>query len=313
MMMASLTPKEELRSYFEDEGITRPLIAPLIFSYAAKLQKVDLKLFLTNLTILVNTLYNAWKFFRYDVLVNYIDETLELEALGCNVQWCGERYSVATKPPRLEGLEWRGIRGRGRVPDAIEVVKRLKIMVGDEGIVAGVLRGPLALLSDLTGQEARVELLQKIANAELEICRAYCEAGADLILMLEEKLPVDKERLHEYAKALLPMRNVANFFEARLLLLLRGTDSSQDVNALRGSVDGVILSTRQSSLNQVEIPLGLALPNDLFCDVEKATHFIKHILEGKIKPFILTTEEEVRDVPPQPLKSSISALKSLRL
>jgi hypothetical protein len=307
-----LTPKEMLKGYFEGEGISRPLLSPLIFSYVAKLQRVDLKLFYTNPTILVNTLYNAWKFFQYDVLINYLDETLELEALGCNVEWCGECYKVVAKPSKLEDLNWRGVKERGRIPSAIEAVKRLKIMVREEGIVAGALKGPFALLNHLTEKEAKTDFLQRIANTELEICRAYCEAGADLILLFEKKLPASKEMLHEYVKALLPMRNVANFFETRLILLLKETAPPQSINALQESVDGVILSSQQSSLDQVEIPLGLALPNDLFCDVGRVMYFIKHKLKDEVKPFLLTTEEEVRDIPLQPLKSSISSLKSFR-
>lgn len=284
-----------------------------MFSYAAKLQKVDLKTFYTNPTILTNTLYNAWKFFRYDGIVNYIDESLELEALGCRVDWYNERYIIVAKSLELENLNWRGIKERGRVPIAVEVIRRLKMMVRDEYIIAGVLKGPFTLLNDLTEKEVRGDLLQRIANAEFEICQAYCEAGADLILLFEKRLPPDEETLHEYMKNLAPLRNVANFFESRLILSLKETGLPQTLNILQGSVDGIILEDEQSSLNQVKVPLGLAIPNDLFYDGKKITHFIQQKLESGIKPFLLITREEVHDIQVHLLKNSINALKSLKL
>jgi uroporphyrinogen-III decarboxylase len=94
-------------------------------------------------------LYNAWKFFQYDALVNYIDETLELEALGFNVQWQYEHYRVAGKPLEIENLNWKGIKERGRIPIATEVIKRLKIMVKDECVIIGVLNGPFTVFKKI--------------------------------------------------------------------------------------------------------------------------------------------------------------------
>jgi uroporphyrinogen-III decarboxylase len=306
-------PKEILRSCFESGNILRPLVVPLIFSYAAKLQKADLKSFYTNPTILTNTLYNAWKFFQYDALVNYIDETLELEALCFNVQWQYEHYRVAGKPLEIENLNWKGIKERGRIPIATEVIKRLKIMVKDECVIIGVLNGPFTVLKKINRGGKNVELLQKIASAELEICQAYSEAGADLVLLFEEGLPTNEETLFEYVKALLPIRNVANFFEARLILLPKDADSPQNLDVIQDSVDGIILKSEQKSLNQVKVSLGLALPNNLFYNAEKITRSVQQKLKGGIKPFLLTTEEEVCNIPPQLFKNSINALKTLRL
>jgi uroporphyrinogen-III decarboxylase len=158
-----------------------------------------------------------------------------------------------------------------------------------------------------------VELLQKIASAELEICQACSEAGADLVLLFEEGLPTNEETLFEYVKALLPIRNVANFFEARLILLPKDADSPQNLDVIQDSVDGIILKSEQKSLNQVKVSLGLALPNNLFYNAEKITRSVQQKLEGGIKPFLLTTEEEVCNIPPQLFKNSINALKTLRL
>ncbi|MEM2560475.1 MAG: uroporphyrinogen decarboxylase family protein [Candidatus Bathyarchaeia archaeon] len=307
-----MTPKEILRNYFESGSILRPLLIPLIFSYAAKLQKVDLKSFYTNPTILTNTLYNAWKFFRYDGIINYIDETLELEALGCRVDWCNEQYIIVAKPQDPENLTWKNIKERGRIPIAIEVIRRLKVMVKDECIIIGVLRGPFSLLNDLDMKENRKNLLQRIINTELEICQAYCEAGADLILILEKRLPSDEETLYEYMKDLVPLRNVANFFEARLILSLKEMEMPQALNILQDSIDGMILGDQQN-LSQIKVPLGLSISNDLLYDGEKIIRLLQQKLEGGIKPFILTTKEEVHNISIYSLKNSINALKSLKL
>jgi len=304
-----MEPKKILQTCIEFGSLRRPLFIPLIFSYGARAQQLDLRAFYEDPTKIANNIFRAWNYFRYDGLINYLDTTLELEALGCKVTWSEDKFKV-TEPSRPDNLDYIGVEAKGRVPVAIEVVRRLKGMVRDQAVVAGVLTGPSTLLMEYSRLEGVKQLPQQFVEAATKIGRAYCEAGADLILIIEKE-PIDVLLLNDYVRFLSPLKNVVRFYESYLILFLKGGADLRQVSALQDYVDGVVISNiDQLPSKLLKIPLGTTIANKVLIDKICLLNFLKR--SSWIKSFsILSTEDEVISLNAENLKLLIDSIKRL--
>jgi hypothetical protein len=132
---------------------------------------------------------------------------------------------------------------KGRIAVAIEVIKRLKFLVKDQAIVSSIT-GPFTLSSYLWGEGFLEEfdlsfkpfddLLDAAGSVALRLARAFCEAGLDILLITEEKIPklntrILEEKIYGILKTIC---NVAKYYEVLPILMVRDTMEEKQLESL---------------------------------------------------------------------------------
>lgn len=196
--MTAGSPREMVRGLVRGQVARRPLFIPLVFSLAAKLEDVPLQAFLTDPTKLTNALAAVHRHLRTDGVVAYLDATLEAEALGCQFEWSTGVPTMTDRPSDPSSVSIHELETKGRVPVALEVVRRLRVMLRDEPALLVGLTGPVTLAQYLAGDDVveRLEdgadeaaFVEDLAAGLLVLARAFCQAGADVIVVTEQALP----------------------------------------------------------------------------------------------------------------------------
>lgn len=217
------TPRAIAKAVARGQPRARPLFIPLLFSVAAKLEAVPLQTFLADPTKLANTITSVYQHLRPDGVVAYFDETLAAEALGCRLTWDSTGPVVASTLDALPAMNQTALETAGRIPVALEVVRRLHTMLlRDEPALIVGLNGPLHLgrltlgdefLDRLAGSDDDgVMMLEQLAATTLHLARAFCQAGADLIIVTEQSVP--DAVLEEWQWEVEAIWNVIRFHEA---------------------------------------------------------------------------------------------------
>ena len=126
------------------------------------------------------------------------DLQVEAEILGCDLVWAQSAPpSVASHPlsDRMEIPTRLPEAGDGRLPMILEVMREMKIAVGDRTALYGLVCGPMTLASHLRGTEIFMDtfdhpdfLVELIAYCQavcLRMASLYCEAGMDVIAVVD--------------------------------------------------------------------------------------------------------------------------------
>jgi len=201
----------------------RPIFMPLIFAASAKIGGMTPQQFYSNPTKIANGLRQLQGPLRCDALVCYADQTLVAEALGATVGWEAGTPQIVAPPAEIIPAE---IAGRGRVPIMLEVVRRLRVVLQDRVALAVAVPGSLATARYLSTASTAAEgpspadYLAVAGGATLQAARLACEAGADLILLIEAELPAaDNPVRPQWLAILETICNVTRFHEALPVLL----------------------------------------------------------------------------------------------
>jgi hypothetical protein len=308
------------------EGIAplRPLFLPVVFSLGARVENQPLSAFLANPTKICNAQRQLHGALRMDGFSCYFDPFLEVEALGAAVQWgSANQPTIARWPQGAEPGELpddlrspeEAVKA-GRIPIAIEVLRRLKAMVRDDSILMAGVTGPFTLAARITqlegggawrSQEIPESAVELAASVITRISSALVEAGANLIMIQEDVLPaLSPDRCAAWASALEPAFNVIRFYEA--LPVLQLTDGScfaanSAVILQRGwdcvlcpSLAGISSEPSEAALKGSSATLGLALPLETFQLDDSALQVSFESLRRMIaalRPAILTTAGDV--------------------
>ena len=232
------TPRQMVQELLRGIAPPRPLFLPIVFSPGARVENQALPAFLANPTKICSAQRQMRAPLRTDGFSCYFDPFLEVEALGATLRW-----AVAGQPPEVcwpHGTEPGELPGdlrtpeeaakSGRVPVAVEVLRRMKSMVRDDSILMAGVTGPFTLAARLTQMDAgRAWRAQDLLEYALELASsvvtrisgALAEAGASLIMIREEILPVlSEDGCDVWASTLEPAFNVIRFYEALPVLLL---------------------------------------------------------------------------------------------
>ena len=230
MNRGDATPRSIVKALIHGQIPERPLFIPLIFTLAARLEDLALSTFLANPTKLANALTALHHRLRTDGVVGYFDPTLEAEALGCRLDWQAAPPAIAARPAadlssRLQ-LSPPALAELGRIPVALEVVRRLRVTLRDEPAILVGLTGPIQLGQYLVGADfvrrladgdsAAQFMVEELAGLTLHLAQALCQAGADLIWVGETAPPPAVFELWEMS--LSGVWNVIRFHEALPLL-----------------------------------------------------------------------------------------------
>jgi hypothetical protein len=172
----------------------------------------------------------------------------------------------------------------GRVPVAVEVIRRMNALPNRDFLLMAGVTGPLTLAARITQLEHKESLRGKdlseaakelAATLVTQMASTFLEAGADVIILQEEIVPVlSSESCDAWTNLLSPTINVVRFYEALTLLHLP-CDSLPHENwdlifrqrwdCVKCAPADVIASRRREGLAATDgSPFGIALPLDAF-------------------------------------------------
>jgi hypothetical protein len=323
-MTENPTPRQMVKGLLQGIAPPRPLFLPVVFSAGARVENQPLPAFLANPTKICNAQRQLRGPLRTDGFSCYFDSFLEVEALGATLDW-----GAADRPPAVrwpQGSE-RGelpddLRSpeeavkAGRVPIALDVLRRMKAMLRDDSILMAGVTGPFTLAARITQleaggawrtQEISESAVELAASVVTRISGALVEAGASLIMIQEDVLPaLSQERCAAWASALEPAFNVIRFYEALPVLQLTGGNCFAANSAvilqrrwdgvLCPSLDGIASQPADAASAWSSVTMGLALPLETFQLNDSALQVSSDSLRrmvAALRPAILTTAGDV--------------------
>ena len=324
-MEVSPTPRQTAKGLLNGVAPPRPLFLPIVFSLGAKVENVSLDAFHLNPTKISGFLRQMRNHLRADGVACYFDPYLEVEALGATLERISDERAPTIHWPRAvrtgelpEGLRSpeEAVRS-GRIPMAAEVLRRMNALPNREFLLMAGVAGPWTLAARITQMENSETLrmeditaaaLELAASVVTETASSFLEAGADMIFIQEEILPVlSAERCDAWANLLAPTINVVRFYEAIPVLLFPPAPiSHQNWELICGQHWGcvsclpaeVLTSRLREGLTATEeIPFGVALPREVFRsegDGDKTTVQDLQELIPNLRPSIITTVGDVR-------------------
>jgi hypothetical protein len=323
-MTENPTPRQMVKRLLQGIAPARPLFLPIVFSPGARVENQPLPTFLANATKICNAQRQLRGALRTDGFSCYFDPFLEVEALGATLLW-----GAADQPPAVrwpEGAEPGEMPDdlcspeeaakSGRVPIAIEVLRRMKAMVRDDSILMAGVTGPFTLAARLTQMDAGdtwrtfeipESAVEFAAAVVTRISGVLVEAGAGLIMIQEDVLPrLSQERCAAWASALEPAFNVIRFYEALPVLQLIASDGFA-ANCgvmlerrwdcvLCPSLHGIPSQLTNGASEWNSTRFGLALPLEAFQMEESALQVSSECLRSLVaalRPALLTTANDV--------------------
>jgi hypothetical protein len=226
--------RSSVKAFLRGEPPAHPWLVPVLFSLGSRLESLSPQDFFSNPTKIASTLRQIRTTLKIDGLACYFDPFLEAEAIGCAVEWRPDGPTLANGANSTDVETLRralgpteNILGKGRIKIAAEVVRRLKLMMKDEPALLVRVTGPLTLVrrffGSLVSQEGPVwqDEVEFAAEITAAVCKYFVEAGADVVFLVEEVLPLPDAQTCEFWGGLLdPVFNVTRFYEALPVLLL---------------------------------------------------------------------------------------------
>ena len=289
------------------------LVIPLLGAPGITLSKTTLKENLTNSEVQYKTLSMLIDKFSPDGIFPMMDLTVEIEALGLEINFPENANPSVAKPliKNREDLEvlkgnWQGITGRMKV--FIEVME--KIAKKYSIIKGGYVIGPFTMAGELMGANdiamkamLNPELVSELVNFSLEVISEYANAlfnaGADTVAVLEPLAVIlSPKKYKEFS--LYPFKKlVSNLNNKPLILHICGNTnhlikSMLDSGAVGLSLDSVMNFEELKKIIPKEITLmGNLNPVKIFLqstpdEVAEATRFLKESMKDT-KNFILSS------------------------
>jgi hypothetical protein len=318
-------PHEILRDLVHGGAPSRPLFVPIVFALGARIENLSLRAFLANPTKISNSLRQIRPHLRSDGVSCYFDPLLEAEALGGTLEWRSDIELPALSWPSAGGRDQLpdGLRSpeemlkSGRLPVALEVIRRLKALLRDEVLVMAGVSGPFALASRLTdfygddhqpGMDLPDSALEVATSAVAQASKAFAEAGANLLFLREERLPtMPAGSSGDWESMLAPIFNIIRFYQAQPVLQVADehvlTDNPEAVLQLaQGCTVCVPLQAienlpKEKSSDLRSAKLGISLPVAAFQPdqpVDPGFHPRLAQLISDLRPAMVTT---ISDVP----------------
>jgi hypothetical protein len=199
---------------------------PLVYRLAARLEQLSWEELAGDAAYLTFALRSAHELIGTDAVISHFDLALEAEACGARVER-DEQGEVCALAPPGELVATVEVLQRGRLPVVLEATYRLCTELEGRLPVLGVLTGPATLAHQLGDAP-----LDRAAELSVAVARAYCEAGAGGLLVVDDQhdppdLPAAEgdggaPELRAIGRALLPLFNVARFFQVPTVYLRRG-------------------------------------------------------------------------------------------
>ena len=166
------------------------VIVPLAFDVAARISARPIEVFRSDPTQLANGLSELWRALGADGIVVACADGMERES-------------------SVDGaLDAASIIAEGRVAASLEACARLRQSCADEAALVAGLTGPAALARAFASD------IEQAGTCFAALTQAYCAAGADLVLVIEDAGQVEDAA---WQAAIQTAGNIARFHQASLL------------------------------------------------------------------------------------------------
>jgi len=189
---------ELIKAVFEHKQTPRAPWVPFAGVHAGKLIGVGARAMLTDADLLVKALLEVNRLYRPDGQPVMFDLQIEAEILGCSLVWSEDGPPSVSSHPLADTTEIpTKIPGKdeGRIPLALDAMRRMKREVGGKTALYGLITGPFTLASHLRGTEIFMDMMmepdyvhklldyaRKVAEA---VASYYIEAGMDVIAVVD--------------------------------------------------------------------------------------------------------------------------------
>jgi hypothetical protein len=319
------TPRQMLNDLLQGIAPPRPLFLPIVFSLGYKIESLPLPAFLTNATKITSALRQIRGRLPVDGITCYFDLYLEVEALGAALRWQSHDQppAVCWPNPARNGELPHDLRSpevaikAGRIPTAMEVIRRLSSLLKDDTLLMAGVSGPFTLAASLlqTGEQEWADA-NDVSSSALDLAvamltqtaSAFVAAGAHVILIHEDVLPhLSDESADDWANRLSPAINIIRFYGALpVLLLTNPAVVCQNLELLAHRECEAILCPAVdasslagwSSMNTTKVGVALA-PNCLTPDPALMERIVS------LRPVMVTTSG---DVPPSTDMKQLTAI-----
>ncbi|MCJ7795532.1 MAG: hypothetical protein MUQ56_01975 [Thermoleophilia bacterium] len=327
-----ISSRDLVRRCLDCRPTDRPPIVMHFGPYAARLQQLSYQQVTTDATLLANALQGAPRLFDCDGLIILADPTIEAEACGCAVEWRDDQPVVTSHP--LEGaapsdIAPAGVDTGGRLAVAFEVARRLQAVIGKDVALlpevagpvtlAGHLRGPSFLAELLEESESALRALDLAAQVTVHVAKQYLQLGIHLLVVVDPVLGrLDQARFARVASNLRTLWNVADFFDARILLQTEISDSS-GIEGLVGLGAGGLVLEGGADLREVtalagrrDQSVGAALPAELMSgEVHELEQAVAGWRGGGTSPYAYFALCDIpRSVPPENVLAVVRLLRA---
>jgi hypothetical protein len=198
--------------------VSPALVCPLVLVQAAEIEALPQERFLTDATKLANGLRALREAFGHDVIVTAAADDLAAAAARAG--------APAQQAPAQQAVQYP------RVAAAVEATRRLAV-TADEAALAVALCGPARLAAQLGRSPADEAALEACGAVLLTLAKAFLEAGANLLLLVEAE-PLSMASAGGWRSAATPLVNVARFHQAAAAVVL--ADPADAAIAPRGAV-----------------------------------------------------------------------------
>lgn len=236
--MPALAARSRARLLARHGRVSPALVCPLVLVQAAEIEALPVPRFLTDATKLANGLRALRGAFGHDVIVTAAADDLAAAAAGALA-------AAGAGAPARQAVQ------HPRVAAAVEATRRLAV-TADDAALAVALCGPAQLAAQLGQSPADEAALETCGAVLLTLAKAFLEAGANLLLLVEAE-PLSAASADGWRSAATPLVNVARFHQAAAAVVL--ADPADAAIAPRGAV--VCLPPQQAGPGQ-----GIALSPD---------------------------------------------------
>jgi hypothetical protein len=234
----ALAARSRARLLARHGRVSPALVCPLVLVQAAEIEALSVPRFLTDATKLANGLRALRGAFGHDVIVTAAADDLAAAAAGALA-------AAGAGAPARQAVQ------HPRVAAAVEATRRLAV-TADDAALAVALCGPAQLAAQLGQSPADEAALETCGAVLLTLAKAFLEAGANLLLLVEAE-PLSAASADGWRSAATPLVNVARFHQAAAAVVL--ADPADAATAPRGAV--VCLPPQQAGPGQ-----GIALSPD---------------------------------------------------
>jgi hypothetical protein len=209
--------------------VAESITAPLAFALSAQVESWPLDAYLTDPTKLAKGLTGLGQALGTDVIWAACAGGIEIEALGAELDWSTYPPTVVpssasgkTAPPEPDAT----LVASPRIAASIETTRRLAATTGGQPAVCVALTGVGALAAQLADaglspSDDPAGDLALAGRVALSLTKAFLEAGADGIALVEHAMPTPgSPEFDGWKRALTPLNNTAGFFKTLLVCVL---------------------------------------------------------------------------------------------
>ncbi|MDD2534505.1 MAG: uroporphyrinogen decarboxylase family protein [Eubacteriales bacterium] len=192
--------KERILKTLKHEPVDRVAWVPFAGVHAGSLIGKNATDMLTDGEALFDGLMQVHKLYQPDGLPVVFDLQVEAEILGCEMHWADFSPPSVKTHPLADTQDMlcdclQPSADKGRLPMILDVMRQVKVAVGAETALYGLICGPFTLASHLRGNELFMDLILEAEYVQnlmayttataLKMVDLYAEAGMDVIAVVD--------------------------------------------------------------------------------------------------------------------------------